>query len=69
MAERDIEIVAVDADPRNRADSGRRFRIRLHAPHPFGALHEDIGWWKSEKRAIAEAAALRKMLREWGFMA
>lgn len=67
MNESDIEIVREEGLVTHRADDGCRYRLRINHP-TVGNLSEDIGWWKSEKRASHERQELIRILREWGFM-
>jgi hypothetical protein len=67
MNESDIEIVVSEGHSQHKGDDGQRFRI--HIAHPtVGNLGQDLGWWKSEKRAAHERQELIRILREWGFM-
>ena len=62
-----VRVVQIEVDPTCRTDSGTRFRIELE--HPTApALSTRIGWWKSLKRAEAEAEDLRRWLRDRGLM-
>ena len=69
MRDEDVRVIETDTLPTNLKDSGVRYRIEVAGPPPFSTLSARVGWWKSHRQASKEAAALRQVLRDWGFMA